>query len=267
MSLLEDIKKLREKSGAGMVDCKKAVEEAEGDLDKALEILRKKGITKATKRSDRETSEGIIVFYVNDDKTEGIMLEMNAETDFVARNEKFIKMSNDILDIIKEHKPKSIEDLLGLSMGDISVQENLNSLSGTIGEKMVIKNFDIVEGKTVAVYSHMNGQKGVLVSLDKEAKDELAYDIAMQVAASSPKYLNPEDVPEEELNKEKEIYKEQLLKEGKPENILDKIIQGKINKYFEEVCLLKQEYIKDDKKKVEDILGDTKIIKFVRYSL
>lgn len=267
MSILEDIKILREKSGAGMADCKKAIEEAGGEISQALEILRKKGITKAFKRGDRETSEGIIVFYVNDDKTEGIILEMNVETDFVARNEKFIKISNDILDVIKEHKPKSVDTLLKISMGDLSVEENLHSLSGIIGEKMVIKNFDIVEGKTVASYSHMNGQKGALVALDKENEDELAYDIAMQIAASNPKYLSPKDVPVEEINKEKEIYKEQLLKEGKPENIIDKIMEGKINKFFEEVCLLKQEYIKDDKKKVEDILGEVKIIKFVRYSL
>jgi len=267
MSLLDDIKNLREKTGAGMADCKKAVEEAQGNIEQALEILRKKGIAKAAKRGDRETSEGIIVSYVLDDKTEGGILEMNAETDFVARNEKFIKMSNDVLEVVKKNKPKDLDDLLNMKMGDLNVRESLDSLSGTIGEKMVIKNFAILEGASVASYSHMNGQKGVLVALDKEGKSELAYDIAMQVAATDPKYLSPEDVPEEEIAKEKEIYKEQLLKEGKPENILDKIMEGKINKYFEEVCLLKQEYIKDDKKKVEDVLGDVKIIKFVRYSL
>ena len=267
MSLLEDIKKLREKTGAGMADCKKAVEEAKGDLDKALEILRKKGIAKAAKRGDRETSEGIIVFDVNDDKTRGIILEMNAETDFVARNEKFINLSNNILELIKNNEPASMEDLLKLDMDGLSVQENLDSLSGTIGEKMIIKNFAIVKGESVAVYSHMNGQKGTLVALDKKGEEDLAHDIAMQIAASDPKYLSLDDVPVEEINKEKEIYKEQLLKEGKPENIIEKIMKGKINKYFEDVCLLKQEYIKDDKKKVEDILGDAKIIKFLRYSL
>ena len=132
---------------------------------------------------------------------------------------------------------------------------------------MEVSKYDKLSGTMVAAYSHMGGRIGVLVALDKEGQTELATDIAMQIAATNPRYLNPEDVPEEETNKEKEIYKEQLLKEGKPENIIDNILEGKINKYYEEVCLVKQEYIKEDKKKVEDILGDVKVEKFIRYSL
>ncbi len=267
MSDLNIIKELREKTGAGMVDCKKALEEAGGDIEKAVEVLRKKGIAKSAKRGDRETSEGIILVDTNENNTEGYILQLNSETDFVARNEKFQDLAKNILELIKSQKPKNIEELNPLKLESGSVEEEINNLSGVIGEKLEIKDFKILEGETVAAYSHMGGRIGVLIALDKEGQSELAYDIAMQVAAANPQYLKPEDIPQEVIEKEKEVYKEQLLKEGKPENILDKIIEGKINKFYGEVCLLKQEYIKDDKQRVEQILGDIKIKKFIRYSL
>jgi len=262
------IKSLREKSGAGIVDCKKALEESGGDVEKAVENLRKKGIAKAAKRSGREASQGIIKVAANDTGTEGYIVEVNAETDFVARNEQFQDFADKVLEIIKKHKPQNKEELLALSMGDSTVQENLDSLSGTIGEKLDIKQCNILlSAGTVAGYTHMGGKIGVLVALDKAGEQDLAYDIAMQVAAANPKYVFPEDVPEEEQEKEKEIYREQLKKEKKPEEIVEKILPGKLNKYFEEVCLVKQEYIKEDKKKVEDILGDVGVERFIRYSL
>lgn len=264
---MELIKELRNKTGAGIVDCKKALEEAGGDLEKAVEILRKKGIAKAAKRSDREAQEGIIKIAVNEAGNEGYIAEINAETDFVARNEQFQGFAEKVLDIIKSKKPAGREELMNLEMDGGTVKDNLENLSGTIGEKLDIKRFDIVSGGTVAAYSHMGGKIGVLAALDKPDKSELAREIAMQTAAADPKYIYPEDVPAEEIEKEKEIYRAQLIKEGKPEQIIDKILQGKINKYFEEVCLVKQEYIKDDKKKVENILGDARVKKFIRYSL
>lgn len=264
---MELIKQLRETTGAGMVDCKKALEESNGDMDQAVETLRKKGIAKAAKRGERETSEGVVLVDTNEENTEGYILEINSETDFVARNEQFQSFGKEVMDIIKKEKPADLDTLFSLAMGDSNVKETLDNLSGTIGEKLEIKRFDVLSGKTVAAYSHMGGKIGVLISLDQEAKSELAGDIAMQIAATDPKYLKPEDVPTEETDKEKEIYKEQLLKEGKPENIIDNILIGKVNKYYEEVCLIKQEYIKEDKKKVEDILGDVNIVKFIRYSL
>ena len=268
MSNLAIVKQLREASGAGMGDCKKAIDEAGGDIDKAIEFLRKQGIAKAAKRGNKEAGEGIIKLAVNDAATEGYMAEINAETDFVVRNEKFQNLANEILELIKKDKPASREELMALRMADNTVQETLDNLSGTIGEKMDIKDMAIIKSEgTVAAYSHMNGRIGVLVALDKPGEVDLARDIAMQAAAANPKYLQPKDVPEEELDKEKEIYTEQLKKEGKPDNIIDKIIIGKINKYYQEVCLMKQEYIKDDKKKVEDILGDIKVEKFIRFSL
>lgn len=265
---MNNIKLLREKCGAGMMDCKKALAEASGDITKAIEILRKQGITKAAKRSGRETSEGIIKLAISDAGNEGYIVEVNAETDFVVRNEKFQDFVNKVLTIIMQHKPRSLEDLLAFNMEDGTVKDTLDNLSGTIGEKMEIKRFDILSTNgTMAKYSHMGGRIGVLVALDKPEEDELAYNMAMQVAAANPKYIKPEDIPAEETDKEKEIYRELMIREGKPENILDKIINGKINKYFEDVCLIKQEYIKDDTKKTEDILGDVKVEKFVRYSL
>lgn len=264
---MEQIRQLRERTGAGIVDCKKALEEAAGDFEKAVEILRKKGIAKAAKRSEREAKEGIIKIAVNEAGNEGYIAEVNAETDFVARNEQFQGFAEKVLDIIKNKKPAGKEELMNLEMDGGTVKGNLENLSGTIGEKLEIKRFDIVSGGTVAAYSHMGGKIGVLAVLDKPDKGELARETAMQIAAADPKYIFPEDVPAEETEKEKEIYRAQLIKEGKPEQIIDKIMHGKINKYFEEVCLVKQEYIKDDKKRVENILGDVKVEKFIRYSL
>ncbi len=267
MSDLNTIKELREKTGAGMVSCKKALDEAEGDAEKAIELLRKQGIAKSAKRGDRETCEGIVLVDANDDNTEGYNLEINSETDFVARNEKFQDLAKKILELIKEHKPKDIDELNALSLDTGTVKEEVDNLSGVIGEKLAVKRFGILTGETVAAYSHMNGRIGVLVALNKANEAELARDIAMQVAATNPQYLKTEDVPEEVVAKEKEVYKEQLLKEGKPENIIEKIMEGKIRKFYEEVCLLKQEYIKDDKKKVEEILGEAVVKEYIRYSL
>jgi elongation factor Ts len=264
---MELIKQLREITGAGMVDCQKALKEANNDLEVAVDILRKKGIAKAAKRTDRDTNEGAIKISINDAGTEAYMVELNSETDFVSRNEKFQEFADNVLELVKSNKPASLEELLSLKMSVGTVQEDLDSLSGTIGEKMSVKRFDILSGETVAAYSHLGGKIGVLIALDKPGQAELATDLAMQVAAASPRYLHSSEVDPAELNREKEIYKEQLLKEGKPEAMIEKILEGKAAKYYSEVCLIDQEYIKDDKKKVKDILGGANIIKFVRYSL
>ncbi len=264
---MEFIKKIREITGAGIVDCKKALKEAGNDIDKAVEILRKKGITKAAKRDGREAGEGIIKLAVNEAGNEGYMVEVNSETDFVARNERFKNFAEEILKIIENKKPKNLEEIMDADMDKGTVKENLDSLSGIIGEKLGIKRFTIITGATVAGYSHLGGKIGVLVALDKEGQKELAVNIAMQIAAANPKYIKPEEIPVEEINKEKEIQKEILIKEDKPENIIDKILTGKINKYFEEICLVKQEYIKDDKKKVEQIMNGVRVEKFARYGL
>jgi len=265
---MEKIKELRDRTGAGMVECKKALEESGGDIEKAIEILRKKGIAKAAKRGDRQANEGMIKVLMNEAGTEGYMVEVNSETDFVARNEKFQNLADQILAVVKRDKVSDRETLLSSKMATgRSVKEEVDAMSGIIGEKLDIKNCATISGATVNAYSHMGGRVGVLVSLDKSGKTELAYDVAMQIAAANPRYIAPENVPAEETAKEKSIYTEQLKKEGKPEAMIEKIMAGKINKFYEEVCLVKQEYIKDDSKKIQDILGDAKVEKFIVYSL
>lgn len=264
---MQQIKELRNKTGAGIVDCKKALEESGNDIEKAVEILRKKGIAKAAKRGARDANQGIIKIASNKAGNEGYIAEVNAETDFVVRNEQFQQFADKILEIIKNNKPSGRDELMNMEMENSTVQENLDNLSGVIGEKLDIKRCEVLTGASVAAYSHMGGKIGALVVLDKEGEQELAYNIAMQIAASNPKYIKPEDVPKDEVSKEKEIYREQLKKENKQDEIIEKILEGKIKKYYEEVCLVKQEYIKDDKKRVEDILGEVKVEKFVRYSL
>ncbi|HMB65643.1 MAG TPA: translation elongation factor Ts [Patescibacteria group bacterium] len=264
---MEKIKQLREKTGAGIVDCKNALQEADNDMDKAVEILRKKGIAKAYKRSDKEANEGVIKVDTNDDHTRGYILEVNSETDFVAKNQDFQDFANKVLELIKQKEPADLEELKSLEMDKGTVQEELDNLSGVIKEKMTLGKFEILEGATVGAYSHMGGKIGVLVSLDQAGQKDLATDVAMHIAASNPKYIKPEDVPQEEVDKEKDVYREELKQEGKPEEIIEKILEGKINKYYEEICLNKQEFIKEEKKKVEEILGEAKVEKFLRYSL
>jgi elongation factor Ts len=264
---MENIKKLREQTGAGIVDCKKALEESGGDIESAVEILRKKGISKASKRSDKDANEGVVKADVNSEGNEGYILQVNSETDFVAKNEEFQKMADDIMKGVKENKPQNLESLFELSLDGVTVREKVDNLSGVIKEKIVLTKYDILQAPTVGCYSHMNGTIGVLVGLDTPGKDELAKDLAMHIAASNPQYIKPEDVPEEEIEKEKSIHREQLKQENKPEEIIERILEGKINKYYEENCLLKQEFIKDEEKKIEDLLGEVKITKFIRYSL
>lgn len=264
---MENIKKLREITGAGMVDCKKALDEAAGDLEKAVEILRKKGIAKAAKRTDRKASEGLVAVRVNDQASEGYLVEVNSETDFVARNEKFQEFTQQVLDLIAEKQPENLEALLALELGSGTVKDSLDQLSGVIGEKLAINHLAILKGGSVAAYSHLGGRIGVLVALDKAGKSELALDVAMQIAATNPKYITSLEVSPEELEKEKEIAREILVKEGKPTEMIDKILAGKMEKYYTEVCLVEQEFIKDDKKKIKDILGDSQVLGFARFSL
>lgn len=264
---MELIKKLRERTGAGMVDCKKALDETGGDIEKSIEILRKKGIAKAAKRSERDASEGIIKFFVNEAKNEGFLVELNAETDFVTRNDKFQELAENILQLAQKNKASNPEDLLKMQLGEFTVEDTISNLSGVIGEKIALGRVAFVSGETVTAYSHSGGRIGVLVALNQAGQEDLAMDVAMHVAAANPAYLDSSEVEAQEIEKEKEIYREQLLKEGKPEAMIENIMQGKIKKYYSEVCLLEQEYIKDDKKTVKDILAGVGIEKFVRYSL
>lgn len=264
---MEEIKKLREATGAGMVECKKALDEANGNLETAIDLLRKKGIAKAAKRLDREANEGVSALAQSEDKKSAFILELNSETDFVARNEQFRDFANKAVNIALSLNTDDLNTLLAHKEADLSLEDELKNLSGTIGEKISISKLKKVNGETCALYSHMGGKIGVIIALDQENKDELANDIAMHIAAANPKYLESSEVSADEIEREKAIYKEQLLKEGKPENIIEKIMEGKVAKYCSEVCLLEQEFIKDDKQKVKDILKDVRVLNFYRFSL
>lgn len=266
---MEEIKQLRDRTGAGIVDCKAALTEAGGDIEKAIEILRKKGIAKAAKRGDRETHAGVVLVSVSDDTKSGYVLELNAETDFVVRNDQFKILGEKTLATILANKPANLEELLALKLDDgATVAESWQHLSGVIGEKMGLGRYDkLTTTGTIAGYAHPQGNIGVLVALSNAGADEIAKDIAMHIAAASPRYINSAEVDPAEMDKEKEIYRAQLLKEGKPEEMVEKILVGKMNKFYEEVCLMDQEFVKDDSKKVKDILAGSTIEKFIRYSL
>lgn len=258
------VKKLRDKTGAGMMDCKRALVESDGDFDKAIEILRKKGASVAAKRAERTASEGIVLTKMTSDGSEGVMVEVNCETDFVAKSDDFIAFANNILDVVVSHKPKNIDELLAISDKGTTLQQQLTDIIGKIGEKIEISRFVIetAENGIVVDYIHHGAKLGVLIRVDNvnaEGKSDIqafAKDVAMQVAAMKPSFVNRKEVSEETITKEKDIYKEVARKEGKPEQILDKIADGKINKFFQENCLVEQASIKDNSKSIGDILGE-----------
>ncbi len=255
---LEVIKKVRQITGAGIGDVKKALDEAQGDEEKAIEILRKAGTKIAAKKSDRDTSEGCIAILEEDNKV-GVV-ELKCETDFVARNEDYIQAVDDLTKKLLEVGEEEFK-----SWSDDKIK---NDLIVKIGENLQLGKFNIIEGKTIGIYLHSNRKVASVVVLEK-GSEELAKDIAMHISAMAPKYLKPEEVPEEEIAKEKEIYTEQLKKEGKPDEVIEKILGGKIDKYYTEVCLLKQPFVKDDKQSIEQLLesNDGSIKEFKYYSL
>jgi len=256
-----------------MMDCKKALEEAEGDEEKAAEILRKKGVLKAAKRADKIVAEGLTCVKTIGKDT--IIAEINSETDFVAKNETFKKLSEEIMEFLLVKKPSSAEDALNAVMDSgSSLQDFINSAAATIGEKISLRRFVILEkgdNEALGSYVHMGGKITAIVLLSGTADDDLAKEIAMHAAAANPKYIERSDVSSEILDKEKEIYTEQLKQQGKPENIIENIIKGKMNKFYGEICLPEQPFIKDEEKTVQKFLSekgaDIKIKKFVRYEL
>ena len=273
----KDVMTLRQKTGCGMMDCKKALTEADGDMDKAIDFLREQGLAKAAKKASRIAAEGVAVAY-SDDKT-GVALEVNAETDFVAKNADFQAFVKTIADTVLAENPADVADLLTRKAVDteMTVAELLQEKIQTIGENMIIRRFVRYEG-TVATYIHMGGKISVMVKFDTDLadKDEFktyAKDIAMQVAAANPSYLNKSQVPDEVIEHEKKIMTEQVINEGKPEAIAQKIVMGKIGKYYEENCLVNQIFVKDNKLKVDQYTAQTakalggkiEIVDFVRF--
>jgi elongation factor Ts len=277
------VKELRDKTGAGMMDCKKALTEADGDFKKAVELLRKKGASVAAKRSERTANEGIVKTAVLDDGKTGIILEVNCETDFVANSDDFKNFAQDVLDTITYKKPSNLEELMSLESNGKLIGDALTEVIGKIGEKIEVSRFVVDEGENnlFVDYVHHGAKLGVLVkcdnvdAVDQSALSAIFKDIAMQAAAMKPLYVSREEVPNEDIDKEKEIYKEVARKEGKPEKILDKIAEGKLNKYFQEICLLEQAFIKDNTKSVRDVINefnkehssDVKLSRFYRFHL
>ncbi len=263
------VKELREKTGAGMMDCKKVLTETDGDMEKAAELLRERGITKAAKKSSRIASEGIVTAYISDDKKIGSVVEVNAETDFVAKNEEFKTFANEIAEQVVKTNPKDVEELLSqkyINDSSKTVQEVLTDKIATIGENMSIRRFArFTSNGLVEKYIHGEGKIGVLVSL--EGGDEvLAKDICMQIAAARPEYLDRNAVPADRVEKEMEILKAQAMNEGKPAEIAEKMVQGRIGKFYGEICLVDQEYVKDPGMKISDLLSknNAKIVEFAR---
>ena len=264
------VKDLREKTGAGMMDCKKALTETNGDMEKAIEYLREKGIAKAGKKSGRIAAEGLVECYISGDGKTGAIVEVNAETDFVAKNQEFKDFVMDVAKQIVEKNPADVEALLAqesISEAGKTVQEVLTNKIATIGENMNIRRFARFESEgLVAKYIHGDGKIAVLIEVTKNNPD-LAKDICMQIAAARPEFVRDSEVPEERVAKEMEILKVQAMNEGKPEAIAEKMVQGRLKKFYAEICLVDQEFVKDPSKKISDILkeNDMDVVRFVRF--
>lgn len=264
------VKDLREKTGAGMMDCKKVLTETDGDMEKAIELLRERGIAKAAKKSGRVAAEGLVEAYVAEDGKTGAIVEVNSETDFVGKNEEFKNFVMSVAKQIVEKKPANVEDLLvqeSMEVAGKTVQEVLVEKIATIGENINIRRFARFEAEgLVEKYIHGDGKIAVLVNMKKGNK-EVAKDICMQIAAARPEYVRKEEVPEERVSKEMEILKAQTMNEGKPEAIAEKIVQGRIGKFYEEICLVDQAFVKDPNKKVSQLLSETdsEVVEFARF--
>ena len=264
------VKDLREKTGAGMMDCKKVLTETDGDMEKAIELLRERGIAKAAKKSDRIAAEGLVLGYVSDDQKVGAVVEVNSETDFVAQNDEFRNFVESVAKQIVIKNPADVESLLDQESIDETgkkVSEVLIDKTAKIGEKLSIRRFtryETTEG-LIEKYIHGDGKIAVLVNL-KGGDSNLAKDICMQIAAARPEYLNREAVPQERLDKEMEILKVQAMNEGKPEAIAEKIVQGRVGKFYSEICLVEQEFVKNPDIKVKELLqqNNAEVVEFAR---
>lgn len=275
------VKELREKTGAGMMDCKKALTASEGDMEKAIEILREKGLAAAAKKAGRIAAEGIVKTYISEDGKSAGIVELNCETDFVAANEEFVNFATRLAEMASVTAAKNVEEFVAEKFdAENTVSEALTALIAKLGENMTVRRFDKfnVANGVVESYIHGGGRIGVVVELNCEADNtavlkEVAKDVCMQVAAANPSFLSREDVDTEELEKEKEIYRVQALNEGKPENIVEKMVMGRIQKYYKEVCLLDQAWVKDGDKSISKYLQEKSkevgspitINKFVRF--
>jgi elongation factor Ts len=264
------VKELREKTGAGMMDCKKALVETDGNLEAAIDFLREKGLSSAAKKADRIAAEGTT--YILTEGNEAIILEVNAETDFVAKNEKFQVLVASLAEQLLAAKPESVEAALELEKDGVKIVDQISTAVATIGEKITLRRFEIktkTDADAFGAYLHMGGKIGVLVALEGSADESAAKDIAMHIAAINPTYVSRDEVSAEEVERERKVLTEQALNEGKPENIVAKMVEGRLGKYFEDVCLLDQTFVKNSDQKVRDFVKSTggNVTSFTRYAV
>ncbi|MET3112721.1 elongation factor Ts [Pedobacter sp. CG_S7] len=254
-----DVNKLRQQTGAGMMDCKKALTEANGDFEAAVDYLRKKGAKVAASRQDRDSNEGVVIAKATADGKRGVVIELNCETDFVAKNTDFVALGNKFADLAIEKNPASLEELLALEIDGSKVSDIIIENTGKIGEKIGISKFETVTGEKVVPYIHGNYRLGVLVALNQNVQgvEEAGKDVAMQIAAMNPVALDKDGVDSTTIERETEIAKEQIRAEGKPEAMIEKIAAGKLNKFYKDNTLLNQEFVKDTSKDVRKFLNDT----------
>lgn len=264
------VKELRDKTGAGMMDCKKALVETDGDIDKAIDYLRENGIAKAAKKADRIAAEGAV--YIAAEGNEAVIVEINAETDFVARNETFQELVKKIASHILATKPADVEALYNSEIDGETVTSIMNNAVATIGEKLNIRRFAVetkTDNDTFGQYMHMGGRIGVLTVVEGTTDETIAKDVAMHAAALNPKYVSRDQVDQAELDHEREVLRQQALNEGKPEKIVDKMVEGRVRKYLEEICIVDQPFVKDSDQTVQQYLDskNASIRSFVRYEL
>ena len=264
------VKELRERTGAGMMDCKKALTQTDGNIDAAIDYLRENGIAKAAKKADRIAAEGLSYIEVKGNKA--VILEINSETDFVAKNEKFVALVKNVAEAILAAEPATLEEALQVEAQGGTVEAVINEGIATIGEKLSLRRFEVVtksDADAFGAYSHMGGRIGVLTLVEGSTDEEAAKDVAMHIAALAPKYLDESEVPADVLEHEKKVLTEQALNEGKPANIVEKMIVGRINKFLEEITVVNQKFVKDDSFTVEKFLASKggKLAKFVRYEV
>ena len=264
------VKELRERTGAGMMDCKKALQKTEGVIEAAIDYLRENGIAKAAKKADRIAAEGLAYIEVKGNKA--VILEINSETDFVAKNEKFVALVKNVADAILAAEPKNVEEALQVQAEGGTVEAVINEGIATIGEKLSLRRFEVLtktDADAFGAYSHMGGRIGVLTLVEGSTDEEAAKDVAMHIAALAPRYLDESEVPADVLEHEKKVLTEQALNEGKPANIVEKMIVGRINKFLEEITVVKQKFVKDDSLTVEKFVASKggKLAKFVRYEV
>ncbi|MCT8139849.1 elongation factor Ts [Anaerobacillus sp. CMMVII] len=264
------VKELRERTGAGMMDCKKALTETDGDMEKAIDLLREKGIAKAAKKADRIAAEGLT--YVAVEGNKAVIVEINSETDFVSKNENFKNLVANVANSVLANTPADVDAALAVSYEEATLADYINTQIAKIGEKLSLRRFEIVE-KTDAdafgAYLHMGGRIGVLTVLAGTNDEELAKDVAMHIAAINPKYVSRDEVSQEEVAREREVLTQQALNEGKPENIVAKMVEGRLSKYFEDICLLDQPFVKDGDQKVGKYVSNkgASVVSFTRYEV